>query len=73
MLKKDISCFCIKNINIFRIFRKEYILYIKIYNFSYNIINCIALNLFYKLLNYKHINLYLSKRITLSFYLKINN
>ena len=73
MLKEDISYFCIKNINIFRIFKKKYILYIKAYSFNYNTINYITLNLLYKLLGYKHIDLYLSKKITLSSCLKTNS
>ena len=49
MFKENISCFYIKNINIFKIFEKECVLYIKAYSFSYDIVNCIALNLFCKL------------------------
>ena len=73
VLKENISYFCIKNINEFRIFRREYILYIKAYGFSYDIVDCIALDFFCKFLSYKYINLYLSKRITLSSCPKTNN
>ena len=73
MFREDTSCFCIKNINIFRIFKREYVLYIKAYGFSYNIVNYIALNLFYKLLSYKYIDLCLGKKITLSSCPKTNN
>ena len=73
MLREDVSCFYIKNINIFRIFKREYVLYIKAYSFSYNTVDCITLNLLYKLLSYKHIDLYLNKRIILSSYFKTNS
>ena len=73
VLGENINYFYIKNINIFKIFKKEYVLYIKAYGFSYNIIDYIALNLLYKLPGYKYINLYLSKKIILSSCLKTNN
>ena len=73
VLGEDASCFCIKNINIFRIFRRECVLYVKAYGFNYDTVDYMALNLLCKLSGRKHIDLCSGKRIIPSSCLKTNS